>query len=275
MNLSCTNPNYIEVKAKHLPHVKNQSRVQFLNRETYLKRVSNLNYQYYQTRCGKCLACQIFRSYQWSNRLQAEAIDWKYSYFLTFTFDDENIQKVDLEKPNREFQLFMKRLRKKFPIPMKYYTVSEFGGQTLRFHYHSILFVNEDLFSDKYLYERKKYDYFRSPILEKIWGNGNVILANSNPESMRYTANYINKMSNSHCFSKGLGENYIQKNSENNQYVISGKYSQIPRYLKTDETKIVDLNISSMHEYFLNQKNYEFNESRAEILKKHLFIKKT
>ena len=46
--------------------------------------------------CGKCLECCAKYQNDWTIRLEAEYSQWKYAYFLTLTYSDENIPYVNL-----------------------------------------------------------------------------------------------------------------------------------------------------------------------------------
>ena len=84
--------------------------------------------------CGKCEACVQNKALEWTARLMKEAEEWKYTYFVTLTYDDNHVK--DLNK--RDLQLFLKRFRKKTGFEMKYYITGEYGEMTFRPHYHAI-----------------------------------------------------------------------------------------------------------------------------------------
>lgn len=94
--------------------------------------------------CGKCEACLKRRASGWSFRLAQQIKAATSAYFVTLTF---NTNFVPIS-PNgymtlckREFQLFMKRLRKISGTDnIKYYACGEYGDKRKRPHYHIILF---------------------------------------------------------------------------------------------------------------------------------------
>lgn len=93
--------------------------------------------------CGKCFACKETRRNDWTIRLREEAKDHDKSIFLTLTYNDENLIYSDylptLYKP--DLQNFLKRLRKNLKgRKIRYYAVGEYGGKTIRPHYHLIIF---------------------------------------------------------------------------------------------------------------------------------------
>jgi hypothetical protein len=64
--------------------------------------------------------------------------------FLTLTYDTAHVpitEKGYMTLCKSDVQLFLKRLRKSLPeSKIKYYAVGEYGGKTMRPHYHLILF---------------------------------------------------------------------------------------------------------------------------------------
>lgn len=102
--------------------------------------------------CGKCAACKQKRKSEWLARLIMEFKNSDSAFFITLTYDDEHIPVEKNEKTGemyhpvskRDIQLFMKRLRKSLPYPIRFYLISEYGPSYLRPHYHGIIF-NLDL----------------------------------------------------------------------------------------------------------------------------------
>lgn len=122
--------------------------------------------------------------------------------FITLTYNDENLRSPSLE--HRDFQLFIKRLRKSLgsknraqhggfaPIPpISYYMAGEYGTQTRRPHFHACIFGWEP--KDK-LYWRttgSKSRLYTSEQLDKLWGKGFASIGDVNFESAAYIARYI------------------------------------------------------------------------------------
>lgn len=101
--------------------------------------------------CGQCMPCRINHCRQWAVRIMYERAMSKDGCFVTLTYDDEHLPMKSpkyLEPTSaagtlcrRDVQLFMKRLRKKFPPgSVKYYAAGEYGLEGDRPHYHLILF---------------------------------------------------------------------------------------------------------------------------------------
>lgn len=88
--------------------------------------------------CGKCLFCLQNKRDDWSMRLLQE---WRHSdgaMFVTLTYSEKWCPKYGLDKSH--VQKFLKRLRKNVSQRIRYYAVGEYGGKTLRPHYHLLLF---------------------------------------------------------------------------------------------------------------------------------------
>lgn len=171
--------------------------------------------EYVTIPCGKCIGCRLEYSRQWANRCMLELSYHKSSYFLTLTYNDshlpissfvdedtgEILESATLLK--RDFQLFMKRLRKKFGSGLRYYMCGEYGSKTFRPHYHVIIFGLE--LNDLEFYKRSPNgdNYYISKSVNDCWsirdsnGNldpiGHVIIGNVTWESCAYTARYVMK----------------------------------------------------------------------------------
>lgn len=143
-----------------------------------------------QLPCGQCIGCRLERSRQWAIRCIHEASLWPDNCFLTLTFDDAHL-KPSLCK--RDFQLFMKRLRKAYPDQkIRYFHCGEYGEKFSRPHHHAILF-NFD-FPDKVFFKMSgKHRLYVSESLNSIWGQGYCMIGDVSFDSAAYVARYILK----------------------------------------------------------------------------------
>jgi hypothetical protein len=144
--------------------------------------------------CGQCVGCRLERSRQWAIRCVHEASLYDNNCFITLTFNDEELNKR--ENPwsldVRDYQLFMKRLRKKFGSNIRFFHCGEYGELNARPHYHACLF-NFD-FPDKELWSVKNgHRLYTSKSLEKIWPYGFSTIGDVTFESAAYVARYIMK----------------------------------------------------------------------------------
>jgi len=110
---------------------------------------------------------------------------------ITLTYSDGNLPKFgSLRK--RDFQLFMKRLRKHARKRLRVYPCGEYGERFKRPHYHACIFGYD--FPDK-TPVRVTVDgtHYTSDILSKIWGKGRVECTDVNFKTAAYVARYILK----------------------------------------------------------------------------------
>lgn len=136
-----------------------------------------------QVPCGKCIGCRLEYSRQWANRCMLELKDHDSAYFVTLTYNDWHVPLSQYEVQGeiqtaqslrkRDFQLFMKRLRKAFPDQkIRFFAAGEYGSHTYRPHYHAILFglKLDDL--ETYGMSSQNFPYFWSKSLQKLWDEG-------------------------------------------------------------------------------------------------------
>lgn len=93
--------------------------------------------------CSKCAACLSNRRNDWSMRLKHELELSTSAFFITLTYDNENLTwatnyatlvKSDLTN-------YIKRLRDAIkPNKFRYYAVGEYGTKTFRPHYHMLIY---------------------------------------------------------------------------------------------------------------------------------------
>lgn len=118
--------------------------------------------------------------------------------FITLTYRDECVPQ-DGSLRYRDFQLFMKRLRRRFfSSTIRFYMCGEYGENFGRPHFHACLF-NFD-FDDK-LYFKRAGDskMYTSAVLEELWPYGFALIGEVTFESAAYVARY--------CMKKVTGRN--------------------------------------------------------------------
>lgn len=133
--------------------------------------------------CGQCVGCRLARSRQWATRVMHEAQFHEHSCFVTLTYDDDHLPD-DLSLNYRDFQLFMKRLRKKFGA-VRFFMCGEYGDELGRPHFHAILFGVR--FPDLLPIGR---DLFTSKILASLWPSGLHSVGSVTFQSAAYVARY-------------------------------------------------------------------------------------
>lgn len=134
-------------------------------------------------RCGKCEGCRVDKSREWANRLllEKEYYPDNQCWFITLTYDEDHVPRSSYGDPEtgeaqpsmtlskRDLQLFMKRLRKNHVTPLRFFACGEYGPQTMRPHYHLIVFGLQ--LNDCVLYGRGEagFTYYQSNWLTSQW----------------------------------------------------------------------------------------------------------
>lgn len=196
-----------------------------------------------QVPCGRCIGCRLEKSRQWAIRCTHESTLYKDNCFITLTYSDE---KNPVSLNTKDFQLFMKRLRKYYsPQKIRFFMGAEYGEQTGRPHHHAILF-NCDFPDKKLVRNNSKGQLYTSATLDSLWSNGSTTIGNVTMESAQYVAKYAVKkiygdMAKSHYQGKkpeystmsrkpGIGTNWLKKYSTDvypNDYVVIKNGSKI------------------------------------------------
>lgn len=185
---------------------------------------------------------------------------WNQNSFITLTYEDTNIPEHGSLR-HRDFQLFLKRLRKHAgPTRVRFYMCGEYGGTNpetgiedggkYRPHYHACLF-NWD-WPDKQFWRTNHNDdrVYKSELLDKLWGHGLTETGDVTFESAAYVARYCmakltgklakhvygqrtpeyNKMS----LKPGIGAQFFHKYHTDiyphDHCIIRGKEVQPPKY---------------------------------------------
>lgn len=138
--------------------------------------------------CGQCIGCRLDRSRHWAVRVLHESKLHRVNSFVTLTYSDVYLPK-DFSLDYRHFQLFMKRLRKRFGA-CRFYMCGEYGEQFARPHYHACIFGVG--FPDrKLLRESGGVRLYRSVELDRLWPMGHASVGEVTFESAAYVARYV------------------------------------------------------------------------------------
>lgn len=186
-----------------------------------------------QIPCGKCMACRIAKTREWTVRLIHELSCWDKSCFATLTYSDENLP-ADGSINKYQLQCFFKRLRKDVKN-IKYYACGEYGELYNRPHYHAIIFgVNFD----------------EKEIIEENWKFGFVTVGTVTADSCQYVCGYIRKKldglmgriaygprdSPFNLVSKGLGSDWLKRSvdqiTSQQKCTVHGKNYGVPLYYR-------------------------------------------
>jgi len=204
--------------------------------------------------CGKCIKCLQKLKSQWSFRLVEEKRNAFSSYFVTLTYDDENLT-WGLDAPTinpKDHDLFIKNLKKlenkkvlsaramvsaeeteratrgiKDDGKLKYFGVSEYGDQGGRPHWHYIIFNLRDTNNLALAWsrnleiggKRKEYQVIPGKVI------GNIHIDECNVNTIDYTLKYMikdhsdndwdDKNKEVRRMSKGLGDSYVNDDFKN------------------------------------------------------------
>lgn len=210
--------------------------------------------------CGRCVGCRLERSRQWAVRCMHEASLHDRNCFITLTYSDQHLP-VDYSVHQRDLQLFIKRLRKQCePNKIRFFACGEYGEQTLRPHYHALIFGHDP--NDKTLYETTSRGdrLYICKSLQQLWPFGLVIVGSLTYQSAAYTARYAMKkisgpMADAHYLREhplhhficrvrqefllmsrrpGLGHGWFNKHGKetftHDSVIVEGYEAQPPRY---------------------------------------------
>lgn len=165
-----------------------------------------------QVPCGQCIGCRLDRSRQWAVRCIHEAQTHSHNSFVTLTYAPIHLPS-DLSLHLRDFQLFMKRLRKRCGS-VRFFHCGEYGENFGRPHYHALLFGFRP--ADLKLFTiRNGMRLYTSELLSEIWGFGFVSVGDVTFESAAYVARYVLKK----VTGDAADDHYIAINIETGQIV--------------------------------------------------------
>ncbi|WNK13118.1 MAG: replication initiator protein [Microvirus sp.] len=200
----------------------------------------------FQLPCSKCIECRLDYARQWAIRCVHEAQMHPENAFITLTYDDTHLKSPKLDY--RDFQLFMKSLRKQLDQPIGMFTTGEYGELTKRPHWHAIIF---NWYPKDAVYKRSNDrgdKIYSSGFLDRIWKNGSTEVGSVTFESAGYCARYaakklvhgkdnehdfqpISKKSSKHAIGKKWLEQYHADVFNTGELILKdGTKCGIPRY---------------------------------------------
>lgn len=173
--------------------------------------------------CGKCMECRKQKAREWQVRLQEEIRHDKTGKYVTMSFSDKSIIKIektikgltgynlDNEIATRATRLFLERWRKEHKKSVKHWLVTELGQiKTERIHIHGIIWTSKD-----------------TKEIDTKWGYGNIYHGYCvNERTINYIIKYISKTDIKHkeykskiLTSPGIGKEYLKRwDSKQNKY---------------------------------------------------------
>lgn len=203
----CLYPKFIQNR-KYLPNKKNNGKP---------PQITDPRTKYVPIGCGKCMECRRQKKRNWQVRLHEELRTDRTGKFVTLSYSDENLTKLeneiksysnlkgydlDNETATLSIRRFLERWRKRNKTSVKHWLITELGQtNTERLHIHGIIFTN-DIES-----------------IKQTWQYGNVWIGDYvNERTINYIVKYINKTDLIHpnytpkiLTSAGIGKNYIKR----------------------------------------------------------------
>lgn len=146
-----------------------------------------------QLPCGQCIGCRLEKKRSWAIRCMHEAQMHDKNSFVTLTYDPQHLP-PDRGLDVRHWQLFAKRLRK-HSGPFRFLHCGEYGLETLRPHYHAIIF-GLDFGGDSIPVQRSGNSQFPlriSESLTRLWPYGFHSIGQVTFDSAAYVASYTTK----------------------------------------------------------------------------------
>jgi hypothetical protein len=133
--------------------------------------------------CGQCSACRLNRSRGWVSRLVMEAVGHDATAFATLTYDDGEVPQTRdgrLTLRPVDVQLWQKRIRTAYPLPLRFFVCGEYGDRTGRPHYHAMVYGLHGGEAERQL-------------LHSSWGKGFTMLGTFAFEGAKYVTSYVMK----------------------------------------------------------------------------------
>ena len=150
-----------------------------------------------QVPCGCCRECLADNSKQWAFRILKEAAQYENNYFVTITYNEDNIPNDRMLDKNF-FTDFNKKLktylsRNGLKSDFRFYGVGEYGSKTARPHYH-VIYFGLDLQDLKFEYIDSNHNlHFSSKLLDQVWQKGFIDIGSVDIGSACYVARYCDK----------------------------------------------------------------------------------
>ncbi len=140
------------------------------------------------------MGCRLTKAREWALRCTHEAQMHEENTFVTLTYNEKNLPMNNgIPTLNtRDFQLFMKKLRKLRDTKIAFFQCGEYG-ELGRPHHHALLFGIA--FKELTVWRRSgEYTIYRSKELEETWKLGHSEIGTVTFESAGYIARYTTKL---------------------------------------------------------------------------------
>lgn len=198
--------------------------------------------------CGKCIECKKKKAREWQIRITEEVKQDERGKFITLTFSNESIKKINEELDRKEtkenkrdvngeiiiskgykrdneiatygVRHWLENIRAKYKKSVKHWLVTELGGNgTENIHLHGIVWCEDiEEITNKWIYG---YVWNGKTINEKKINYVNAKTAN-------YITKYMCKLDEKHkhynsiiLCSKGIGKGYVDKNKDKKDIYVT------------------------------------------------------
>lgn len=195
--------------------------------------------------CGKCVECCAQISREWALRCRMEASLYSENCFVTLTYANS-----DGELNRRDFQLFMKSLRKDVfkneNLRLRFFGCGEYGERKGRPHFHVCLFGWQPKDLVFYKYDKVRQPVYKSPYLANIWKRGFITVSPFKPYHAVYSSLYMQKLLKCDFSDKNkmpfrmmsrrpaIGWSAFDvKSLEDDKIYFDGAFSKVPRIFVT------------------------------------------
>lgn len=139
--------------------------------------------------CGKCEACLVRKTNEWTFRLLQERKHSESALFMTITYHDGALP-IDKKTgyptlSKRDCQLFLMKIRKRFGPGIRYFLCSEYGEKYGRPHYHMLLF------NFPIDYSSPTWDSDLETLFMEMWNKGDIQVSEAVDGRVVYCAKYM------------------------------------------------------------------------------------
>lgn len=148
--------------------------------------------------CGKCPSCLSRNRDELAQRLYVEACTSRSAYFVTLTYDDENLPFAEYDlncfdkDEVRKFIRSMRDFLRPKSINIRFFVTCEYGDLSNRSHYHVLLYFS-DFLSLQQVYT----------LCADHWNFGNVYVSSVGKGCAKYCAKYCLKDDGTELLPKG------------------------------------------------------------------------
>lgn len=223
--IKCISPNYIWFSDPDEDHKKKVMSTQVKRVHMCKAGDRNFSQEFYdkiiklgaiEVPCGQCYACRLEYSRVWANRCYLESKCHDHTWFVTLSYRDEDLVYGEKGFPTLEkdaISNFIRKLRDHFghDIRIRFFGCGEYGDNTMRPHYHLIIFGApiDDLTIDmpdmsKPMLPSGKYPIFRrknsqgdyvfwSKTIYDCWQKGKIEIEDSSWNCAAYVSRYVMK----------------------------------------------------------------------------------